>query len=122
MIAVETNIGSPEIRSTRPALELRFEFVDGSKENFIQNDTKKAKLILQRINPSSQFEKARWPPCLSHEGNAGETACRKPVVYAAVSFEGSPGRSSAARRRKYFKPGQPHWLYGLSRRPRNPSG
>ncbi len=56
MIAVETNIGSSEeVSSSRPALEIRFELVDGSKETFIQSDTKAAKIILQRINPSYQF-------------------------------------------------------------------
>lgn len=55
MIAVETNIGSLKVSNTPPVLEIRFEFVDGSSESFIQNDTKTAKAILQRINPSYQF-------------------------------------------------------------------
>jgi hypothetical protein len=37
MIAVETNVGSPEFHRSRPALEIRFEFVD-SEETFIQPD------------------------------------------------------------------------------------
>src|SRR5437588_3375961 len=55
MIVVETNIDSPEISSSRPALEICFEFVDGSQETFIQNDTETAKSILRRINPSYLF-------------------------------------------------------------------
>jgi hypothetical protein len=59
MIAVETNKPLLETSSTRPALEIRLQFVDGSDETFIQHDTEVAKNILQRIHPALLFSQTR---------------------------------------------------------------
>jgi len=59
MIAVETNKRSPEMSNTRPALEVRLQFVDGSEEIFIQSDTEAAGKILHRINPAHLFSQSR---------------------------------------------------------------
>jgi len=59
MIAVETNIRSPEVSGSRPALEIRFQFVDGSKETFIQPDAEKAENVLRGINPVHLFYQFR---------------------------------------------------------------
>jgi len=40
MIALATNTRSPKKAGSRPALEIRFHFVDGSKEIFIQANAK----------------------------------------------------------------------------------
>jgi hypothetical protein len=55
MNLVETNIRSSEMCRARPVLEIRFEFVDGTKETFIQNDAETAKSTLRQINPSHSF-------------------------------------------------------------------
>ena len=55
MIASEINTRSPKKGSISPALEIRFEFVDGTEETFIQNDAETAKTILRRINPCYSF-------------------------------------------------------------------
>jgi len=45
MIALKTNTRSPKKAGRRPALEIRFHFVDGSKETFIQANTETAEGI-----------------------------------------------------------------------------
>jgi hypothetical protein len=59
MIAVETNKRSPELSDSRAALEVRLQFVDGSRETFIQYDTNAAQKILERINPAHLFSQTR---------------------------------------------------------------
>jgi len=59
MIAVEPNTRSPEKRSSRSALEIRFQFVDGSTETFIQPDAEAAEVIRQRANSSNLFNQSR---------------------------------------------------------------
>jgi len=59
MIAFETTVGSPEVIGSRSALELRFQFVDGSEETFIQPDTERAEKILRSINPIHLFYQSR---------------------------------------------------------------
>jgi hypothetical protein len=59
MIAIETNTRFPKKTSSRPALEIRFQFVDGSSETFIQHDAKRAEAIQQRLNPFHLFNQAR---------------------------------------------------------------
>jgi hypothetical protein len=55
MSEFEINTRSPKKGSISSALEIRFEFVDGTEETFIQNDAEMAKSILRRINPSYSF-------------------------------------------------------------------
>jgi hypothetical protein len=59
MIAVETNVGSPEFHRSRPALEIRFEFVDGSEETFIQPDPAWAENLIKAVNPAHLFYQSR---------------------------------------------------------------
>jgi len=59
MIAIETNTPSAVARSNRPALEIRFEFVDGSRQSFIQHDPKAAEDIRKRIHPALLFTQSR---------------------------------------------------------------
>ena len=59
MIAVEPDTRSPEKRSSRPALEIRFHFVDGSSKTFIQPDAEAAEVIRQRANSSNLFHQSR---------------------------------------------------------------
>jgi hypothetical protein len=59
MIAVETNIGNPENRSSRPALEIRFEFMGGSQESFIQSDPERAENLIKSLNPAHLFYQSR---------------------------------------------------------------
>ena len=59
MIAIETNTRSPSKPSSRPALEIRFQFVDGSSETFIQPDAKRAEAIQQRLDPFHLFNQTR---------------------------------------------------------------
>jgi len=59
MIAVETKVRSPQKTGSRPALEIRFEFVDGSGETFIQPDAESAEDLLKRINPAHLFYQSR---------------------------------------------------------------
>ncbi len=59
MIAIETNTRSPSKTSSRPALEIRFQFVDGSSETFIQPDAEAAEVIRQRMNSSNLFTQSR---------------------------------------------------------------
>ena len=59
MIATETCTRSPRKPSSRPALEIRFQFVDGSRETFIQPDAEMAESIQQRLNPFHLFNQTR---------------------------------------------------------------
>src|SRR5882762_11329017 len=59
MNAVEPNTQSPEKRSSRPALEIRFQFVDGSGETFIQPNAEAAEVIRQLANSSNLFTQSR---------------------------------------------------------------
>ncbi len=59
MIAIETNTRSPRKTSSRPALEIRFHFMDGSSETFIQPNAEAAEVIRQRANSSSLFTQSR---------------------------------------------------------------
>ncbi len=59
MIAVETNIRPPEASRSQPALEICFQFVDGSKETFIQPDAERAEKVLRGINPVHLFYQSR---------------------------------------------------------------
>jgi hypothetical protein len=59
MNAIEMNTRAPKRASTRPALEIRFHFVDGSKETFVQTDAQIAEVTRQRINLCSLFGQSR---------------------------------------------------------------
>jgi len=59
MIAFETNVGSPEVKGSRPALGIRFQFVDGSEETFIQPVAERAENVLRSINPVHLFYQSR---------------------------------------------------------------
>jgi hypothetical protein len=59
MIALEKHIRSSEIKKSRPALEIRFQFVDGSEEMFIQPEAEAADNILRRITPAHFFNQSR---------------------------------------------------------------
>jgi len=58
MHAVE-NQASRESRPRPPALEIRFEFVDGSREVFVQSDPELAHALRQQINSAMLFDQAR---------------------------------------------------------------
>ena len=59
MITDENYTGSLETRSRRPALEIRIQFVDGSKETFIQAKAEAAELILHRLDLPLLFQQSR---------------------------------------------------------------
>jgi hypothetical protein len=59
MIAFETNLSSLEMINSRPALEIRFQFVDGTEETFIQNDAERTENFLRVINPAHLFYQSR---------------------------------------------------------------
>jgi len=59
MNAIETNTRSSKKEISRPALEIRFHFVDGSSETFIQPDAEAAEVILQRADSSNLFNQSR---------------------------------------------------------------
>ena len=59
MIAIENNTEFLEMERCRPALEIRFRFVDGSSRVFIQRDETTAEGIRQGINPSHLFNQSR---------------------------------------------------------------
>ena len=59
MIAIETTTRSPAKRSSRPALEVRFEFVDGSRQSFVQHDAEIAESIRKQIHPPLLFTQSR---------------------------------------------------------------
>ena len=60
MIAIETDTRSPRKTSSRPALEIRFHFVDGSTQAFIQLDAEAAEVIRQRADSSNLFNQSRF--------------------------------------------------------------
>src|SRR6266404_8585138 len=53
MHVIETCTRAPAERSNHPLLEIRFHFVDGSEETFVQTDSEAAETTRQRINLSS---------------------------------------------------------------------
>jgi hypothetical protein len=59
MNAVKNNRRILERRTRRPALEIRFHFVDGSRQIFAQANAEAANGILRRINPSHMFSQSR---------------------------------------------------------------
>jgi hypothetical protein len=59
MIALETNTRAPAKKSSRPALEIRLQFVDGSQDTFVQHDAEGAEMIRQRTNSSNLFTQSR---------------------------------------------------------------
>lgn len=59
MIALEINTRSSKKMSSRPALEIRIHFADGSKETFVQPDAEISESILQQIIPSHLFAQTR---------------------------------------------------------------
>ena len=59
MIAIETNTRSPRKTNSRPALEIRFHFVDGSKKTFITANSEAAEAIRDRTNLASVFHQTR---------------------------------------------------------------
>jgi hypothetical protein len=59
MNVIESDIWAPTRTITRPALEIRFHFVDGTMETFIQTDAEAAEEIRHRINLSSLFDQSR---------------------------------------------------------------
>ena len=59
MITVETNTRAPAKSRSRPALEIRFHFVDGSTETFVQPDAEVAEGIRNQINLGNLFHQSR---------------------------------------------------------------
>jgi hypothetical protein len=59
MNAVKANKRTLEPRTIRPALEIRFHFVDGSRQIFKQGDAETAQGVLRRIDPSFLFNQSR---------------------------------------------------------------
>jgi len=59
MIAMEANISRPRRTSVRPALEIRFQFVEGTEETFVQSDPEIAQKILMGISPPLLFNHYR---------------------------------------------------------------
>jgi hypothetical protein len=59
MIAIETNARRHKTTDRRIALQIRFYFVDGSMETFIQSDIEKANSILKQITPFQVFNQPR---------------------------------------------------------------
>jgi hypothetical protein len=59
MNAVKDNKRTLERRTLRPALEIRFHFVDGSRQIFRQGDAEVAQSVLRRIDPSFLFSRPR---------------------------------------------------------------
>jgi len=59
MIAIETNTRSPRKTNSRPALEIRFHFVDGSKKTFITANSEAAEAIRDPINLANVFHQTR---------------------------------------------------------------
>jgi len=56
---MESHTLAPTGVSTRPALEIRFYFVDGSEETFIQTDAEAAEATRRHVNLSSLFNQSR---------------------------------------------------------------
>ena len=59
MIAFEINTRSPKKGRSRPALEIRIHFADGSKEIFFQPDADISECIQRQINPTHLFAQSR---------------------------------------------------------------
>ncbi len=59
MNANETNTRSSKREIGRPALEIRFHFVDGSKQTFIQPKAEAAEFIRQQADSSNLFTQSR---------------------------------------------------------------
>ncbi len=59
MITIETDTRSPRKTNSRPALEIRFHLVDGSKQTFIQPKAEAAEFIRQRADSSNLFTQSR---------------------------------------------------------------
>jgi hypothetical protein len=59
MIAAGINRHFTEVSNGHPALQVRFQFVDGSDAIFAQSDIQAAENILQRINPAHVFSQSR---------------------------------------------------------------
>src|SRR5882724_10107720 len=59
MNAIETNTPFSKREISRPALEIRFHFVDGSKQTFIQPKAEAAEFIRQRADSSNLFTQSR---------------------------------------------------------------
>src|SRR5271168_2840630 len=59
MVKIEANIGTARRTSLRPALEIRFQFVDGSQETYVQPDPGTAATILNAISPPLLFSHYR---------------------------------------------------------------
>ena len=59
MIGTETNLQRRTRGRSSPALEIRFEFVDGSKEILVQTDPELAGIIERQVNGSNLFSHAR---------------------------------------------------------------
>ena len=59
MIAIEADTRSPRKTNSRPSLEIRFHFVDGSNQTFIQPDAEAAEVIRQRADSSNMFNQSR---------------------------------------------------------------
>ena len=53
MIQIESNRQPRAGRRSSSALEIRFEFVDGSKEIFVQTDPEQAEIIERGVNGSN---------------------------------------------------------------------
>jgi hypothetical protein len=58
-MAIENNKGIPEMRRRPTGLEVRFHFVDGSKETFVQADAGAADVIRDQIDLSNLFHQSR---------------------------------------------------------------
>jgi hypothetical protein len=59
MITDENDTGAAELKSRTPALEIRIQFVDGSKETFVQANTEPAESILHRFDAFTSFHQTR---------------------------------------------------------------
>jgi hypothetical protein len=59
MVKMEANIRTARRTSLRPALEIRFQFVEGSQETYVQSDPGIAAKILNEISPPLLFNHYR---------------------------------------------------------------
>jgi hypothetical protein len=59
MNTIEADTRSPRKTNSRAALEIRFHFVDGSNQTFIQPDAEAAEVIRQRADSSNLFNQSR---------------------------------------------------------------
>jgi len=92
MIALETNTRAPAKRSSRPALEIRLHFVDGSRDTFVQHDAEAAEMIRQRTNSSSLFTQSRIVIAVvySKSGFVGASLNRIDLIFARPGFSRIP--------------------------------